>query len=119
MRGKWDSVDYIGKRVYLQENKTKGDIDEQAIRHNLHFDLQTMLYMTALTEELEPQKIAGVRYNVIRRPLSGGKGSIRPHAEKNSKNMTWINWILGIPPQPPLKMVDWETTRVAGLFHYH
>jgi len=32
--------------------------------------------------------INGVRYNVIRRPLSGGKGSIKPHAAKYTKNTT-------------------------------
>lgn len=30
----------------------------------------------------EPRDIKGVRYNVIRRPLSGGKGTIRQHKAK-------------------------------------
>lgn len=96
LRGKFDSVDLIGKGkdagVYLQENKTKGDADEQEIKRQLKWDLQTMMYLIALSS---PQKtwhsgagrdvpgwkygtpIKGVRYNVIRRPLSGGKGSIK------------------------------------------
>lgn len=108
LRGKWDSVDLIGKGkaagVYLQENKTKGDIDEGMLQRQLTFDLQTMLYLAALSvweedgyfynqlSELgvdlsSPNSrykwvrwpIKGVRYNVVRRPLSGGKGNISRH----------------------------------------
>src|SRR5437868_9833284 len=99
LRGKLDSVDLIGKGkstgVYLQENKTKGDIREAQLKRQLRFDLQTMLYVVALQESIDnatadnhlfpdhgPCK--GVRYNVIRRPLSGGKGSIVRH--KPTKN---------------------------------
>jgi len=87
LRGKWDSVDLIGRGknsgVYLQENKTKGDINEEQLKRQLSsgFDLQTMLYLVALaySEEIGsmPCRLAGVRYNVIRRPLSGGRGSIK------------------------------------------
>lgn len=87
LRGKWDSVDLIGKGagagVYLQENKTKGDVDEGQIKRQMGFDLQTMLYLVALDSgksgiaEIDYAfAIKGVRYNVIRRPLSGGAGSI-------------------------------------------
>jgi hypothetical protein len=103
LRGKWDSVDLVGRQVFLQENKTKGDIDEVRLQRQLQsgFDLQTMLYLVALhwTNEhdrdgkgiCEPHfrfdaPVAGVRYNVIRRPLSGGKGSIvRGKGTKGSK----------------------------------
>lgn len=92
LRGKFDSVDLIGKgknaSVYLQENKTKGDIDEQQVKRQLGFDLQTMMYLTALgrcpAEELRERPIAGVRYNIVRRPLSGGKHSIRQHQPTKS-----------------------------------
>lgn len=100
LRGKWDSVDLIDNGVYLQENKTKGDIDKLQIERQLKFDLQTMLYLVALKECLRQANcgegqdwvnerglehnlifhpICGVRYNVVRRPLSGGKGNITPH----------------------------------------
>lgn len=107
LRGKFDSVDLItdeitGPRggVYLQENKTKGDIDELQVERQLKFDLQTMLYLVALdrckgtvttksrgTPDSwnNPDPINGVRYNVVRRPLSGGKGNIRPHSAKSTK----------------------------------
>jgi hypothetical protein len=103
LRGKWDSVDLVGEGkeagVWLQENKTKSEIDEKQLRRNLTFDLQTMLYLVALSEyqtskgQYRPSGegiprgvlILGVRYNVIRRPLSGGKGSIVRHKAKGNK----------------------------------
>lgn len=103
LRGKWDSVDLIGKgknqAIYLMENKTKGDIREQQLQRQLTFDLQTMIYLVALgnyqTEKGQYRlggegiprgmPIKGVRYNVIRRPLSGGKGTITQ--KKGSKNV--------------------------------
>lgn len=90
MRGKWDQVDSIGKEVWLKENKTKGDIDEMRIQRQLSFDIQTMFYIVALQTHFQTEKpelaskIRGVRYNVIRRPLSGGKGSIRQHQPTKS-----------------------------------
>lgn len=100
LRGKWDSVDLIDGGIYLQENKTKGDIDKLQVERQLKFDLQTMFYLTALhAHQVQPNQyrlggeglpratpILGVRYNVVRRPLSGGKGSIRPHSAKSTKN---------------------------------
>lgn len=103
LRGKWDSVDIIGSKrtggVYLQENKTKGDIKEEQLVRQLGFDLQTMIYLVALQESCHDEMfdcealksfkegvpLKGVRYNVIRRPLSGGKGSIRQHKPTKAK----------------------------------
>lgn len=102
LRGKWDSVDLIGKGrragVYLQENKTKGEIHEGQLLKQLSsgFDLQTMLYLVAYQEwhrQFGKQKtgkewrcnLRGIRYNVVRRPLSGGKGSIRRHKATKTK----------------------------------
>lgn len=82
LRGKWDSVDLIGKgktaAIYLQENKTKGKIIEQQLVRQLTFDLQTMIYIISLSYNGEIRDkmcekaggdypISGVRYNVIRR----------------------------------------------------
>ena len=94
LRGKWDSVDLIGKgkaaSVYLFETKTKGDVKEEQLQRQLSsgFDLQTMLYLVAIERSQGPvfadgvlnkldARLSGVRYNVIHRPLSGGKDSIR------------------------------------------
>lgn len=109
LRGKWDSVDLVGKgkaaRIVLKENKSKGQIEEEKIRRQMRMDLQTMLYVVALTqdtgiEDLEAAKmtvggtglphdravraIQGVIYNVVRRPLSGGKGTIVRHKPTKS-----------------------------------
>lgn len=98
LKGKMDRVDVgkmDGKRgVLLGEHKTKGDVDIDAIRRQLTFDLQTMLYLTALQVmaddmdgpfEQHRGPILGVRYNVVRRPLSGGRYTITQHKEKRTK----------------------------------
>ncbi len=98
LRGKMDGADLVregkAKKVILQENKTKGEIAEQQLLRQLNFDFQTMIYLTALTlmkqpgsnyskdspetwEVLRRHQIGGVLYNVVRRPLAGGKHSIR------------------------------------------
>jgi len=85
IRGKFDSVDIIGKSktrgIYLQENKTKSEINTNKLIYELPSNLQTNLYLTALElssrdlfkETDENLAILGVRYNVIKRPLSKGK----------------------------------------------
>lgn len=92
LRGKWDSVCLIDGGIFIKEMKTKGTIDERKIQRQLVFDLQAMFYMVALaayqrssayadsvTKMIDSYEIEGVEYDVIRRPLSGGKGTIRPH----------------------------------------
>ena len=84
--------------IFLQENKSKGDIDEVGLKATLGLNLQTMLYLTALhlCYQHEPKRsrlvipikpsatsyatceyafkpdipIVGILYNVIRRPLA-------------------------------------------------
>lgn len=111
LRSKLDSVDLIQEEsegllgrhkevrsgIWLQENKTKADIDKLQIERQLKFDLQTMVYIITLKEEIRRRQdqqhssakwnhnVLGVRYNVVRRPLSGGKGSIKPHVAKQTK----------------------------------
>ena len=86
MRGKFDSVDMISRKIWLQENKTKSEMNEKALERQLGFDLQSMYYLTALQHDKEIKgNIGGIRYNVIRRPLSGGKGSIRQHKGTKTK----------------------------------
>lgn len=93
LRGKYDSVDWVGPKkqraIWLGENKSKGDIDESDMQRRLTFDLQTMLYLITLPKWLETRglptgPVAGVRYNVVRRPLAGGKYSIHRHKPKKS-----------------------------------
>jgi hypothetical protein len=94
LRGKYDAVDFIGRPkdrfAYLQENKVRGQVKPQILRRQLQFDLQTMLYLVSLKTGWPNEKVAGVRYNVVQRPLSGGAGSIRQHkpSKKNPKGET-------------------------------
>lgn len=95
LRGKFDSVDLIDGGVWLQENKTKSEVDALEIQRQLKFDLQTCYYQIALrlmqvdehratTNELPlefyKREVRGVRYNVVRRDCP-----IRKHKEKCTK----------------------------------
>jgi ribosomal protein L30E len=57
LRGKWDSVDLVGKgkakSIILKENKSKGDIDEVQIRRQLTWDIQVMMYLVALQKVMK------------------------------------------------------------------
>lgn len=85
LRGKIDALDAQADGIWIQENKSKSEIDQVDIVNQLRFDLQTMFYRIAAQSVYDQNGWAkfgpfrGVRYNVIRRPLSGGKGSIRRH----------------------------------------
>lgn len=107
LRGKMDSVDLVTgpagtAGVWLAENKTKGDIRPEKIQQQLTDDIQVMLYFVALQHYMDSRigalkpssderrywgtaPLRGVRYNVVRRPLSGGKGTIT--RKKGSKNV--------------------------------
>ncbi len=82
LRGKFDSVDLIDGGIYLQENKTKGDVDRSKIERQLKFDLQTMMYLIAFQTDraldtrwherpgfsaAAGKDLMGVRYNVVKR----------------------------------------------------
>jgi hypothetical protein len=89
LRGKWDQVFLRKKNIWLQENKTKGEIDEEGIMATVDENLQVMFYLIALDtysktpgilqlpgliataqDLFQGKKLAGVLYNVIRRPLA-------------------------------------------------
>lgn len=83
LRGKMDGADLVKRGYYLIEHKTKGHIDEERVVRQLNFDLQTMMYAVAFTavQRLDRNMddevpLVGVDYNVIRRPLAGGAGTI-------------------------------------------
>ncbi len=109
LRGKFDSVDWHGKLtktyrkggLYIQENKSKGDIDIQGIQSTLDQDLQNMFYCAALLTHLQnkvfkhtnnqvllAKDLAGVVYNVIRRPFSDwrGTGNIKRKVKESEKD---------------------------------
>lgn len=99
LRGKFDSVWKKGKGIWLQENKTKGTIDEEGILKTLAGNLQVMIYLISLRHLVngvgaldDPSGISiprlpvrGVIYNVIRRPLSA-RNSIRPRKSETPRD---------------------------------
>jgi hypothetical protein len=89
LRGKWDRVVSLQKKIWLGEHKSKGTVDEEALSQQLSFDMQTLIYLTTLdiymTSLNKPYEIGGVLYNVVRRPLAGGKGSIRQRKPTKTK----------------------------------
>ena len=98
LKGKWDGVSLEGtgkaQKLCLDEHKTKGDVDEQQLQRQLTFDMQTMFYVCALQAQVEQESaqdnilggdygpVRQINYNVIRRPLAGGKYSIKPLSGK-------------------------------------
>jgi hypothetical protein len=85
LRGKMDSVDLINAAVWLQENKTRASVDEEETEQQMHCDLQSMMYLIVCRWLYPDWPIGGVRYNVVRRPLSGGRHTIRPHKATKKK----------------------------------
>lgn len=67
LRGRLDETFIRNGKIWLQENKTKSNIDESKIISILPQDLQTMLYCYAMTH-IHDLQIGGVLYNVIRKP---------------------------------------------------
>ena len=129
MRGKFDSIDIIDNKLWLQENKTKGDINLTLMQRNLTFDKQTMFYLTAMSKQYAGE-IGGVRYNVIRRPLSGGKGSIRQ--KKNQSEAEYYEELAGViksaigpewkmPPEESFFFMRWKVgmsdSDIAGFMY--
>ena len=82
LRGKFDGIDLIGRKkklLYIQENKSKGSINEEQLRSELHYNLQALFYFLALKRMQADgyqsgYKLAGIRYNVVRRPLADWQG---------------------------------------------
>ncbi len=109
LKGKWDGASVEGRgrneKLCLDEHKTKGDINEGQLQRQLTFDMQTMFYVTALQAQVEGESaqnnilgrdygpVRQINYNVIRRPLAGGKYSIKPLSGKQYVNKP------NIPPE--------------------
>ena len=66
LRGKIDGVFRVGKKLYLLETKTKGQV-VSALDEAVGFNLQVMFYLYA-ARQLYGEFPAGVLYNILRRP---------------------------------------------------
>lgn len=122
LRGKWDGLVYEKHgKLWLQENKTKGDIQPEQLRKQLTFDLQTMLYMVALetwkakdsygipirTPQIVDTPTVGIIYNVVRRPLSGGRHSIK-QLKTESTNDYYLRLQQCIEGEPEYFFMRWQ-----------
>ena len=119
LRGKWDGVS-LDEGLWLDETKSKGTVNQQQIERRLKFDLQTMMYLVALRKyqkegrALDALKvewnnlIKGVRYNVIRRPLSGGKGTIK-QTQKETIDEYYARLEQYIRDEPETYFFRWES----------
>lgn len=67
IRGRFDAIFRLKGKLWLMENKTKSQIDEEGLTASLSQDLQTMLYCHAIAAKYGETPV-GVLYNVIRRP---------------------------------------------------
>ena len=65
--GRIDEAFMENGKLWLQENKTKSRIDPN-IAETLPFDLQTQIYIYALSKSYPQYKFEGVLYNIIRKP---------------------------------------------------
>lgn len=99
LRGKRDSADAVAKSgVWLQENKSKSAIDDQKIRRQLSYDLQTNLYLIALRIKYDRMgwakhgPIVGVRYNVVRRAAHKSVTSMLEKFGVDSRNGRIGEW---------------------------
>jgi hypothetical protein len=119
LRGKWDAVDLVGGKkdgvIYIQENKTKSQIDQAKIRRQLGFDLQTMIYCIAL-ESTEmwtdsqlgisswvwAKPLGGVRYNVVRRSAHKSASSMMEKVNldlREDRGSEWFaRWTVEVTP---------------------
>lgn len=75
--GIWDLVFSEKNIIWLQDHKTKGQINVEHLKKQLKFDTQTMMYLVALKQRHPEFNLAGFKYNVVRRPLSGGRHTIK------------------------------------------
>lgn len=113
LKGKWDRLDmeldvlpsgHKPLQLWLGENKTKSSIDVSKIQRQLSFDLQTMLYIVALTQKQDSDfwnrankrwrnlPVAGVRYNVVRRSAHKSVDSMIKKCEEDIRNGRGGEW---------------------------
>ena len=67
MRGMRDGIFRKNGKLWVLETKTASRIDEETLGQTLNYDLQTLYYVLATELEFK-EPVAGVIYNVIRKP---------------------------------------------------
>lgn len=121
LRGKWDELtaepNGKGLAVHVGDHKTKSQIDKVKIVRQLGFDLQMMFYLVAastedgkdvidgLVVEASPKradwKLAGIRYNVVRRSSHKTAESMMEKVHKDvatQRGGEWFaRWTVAVP----------------------
>jgi len=69
----------------LQENKIKGDVDQEGISTSLMLDLQTMTYLHSAQKSKRMKDGRRILYNVVMRPLGGKWGGLRQKKSETEK----------------------------------
>lgn len=96
-------------RSVLQENKIKGEVDDEGISTSLHHDLQTMSYMAALNRSgLIKDPCTELLYNVVKRP-NGGRFPLRQKKDE-SKAAFATRIIDTIADKPAMNFYRWNVT---------
>ena len=89
INGKRDEGYIKDKKIWLQENKTKTQINETQIVETLPFMLQPMIYLTSFQHDHPGKKIGGILYNIVRNPsiTHKKKQSVAAYIEEVSKDI--------------------------------
>lgn len=75
LRGKSDElIRWKDKTIWVQENKTKENINEAFLDASIPFNLQTLMYVIGIGAQIK-KPIGGVVYNIIRKPKHKQKGT--------------------------------------------
>ncbi len=123
-RGKYDSLILVGNSIYVEDDKTKGYIDETAISSTLLGNLQMGVYHAAARQSLQKGKdgvwrihgltkrgsvdlpksatkpyFAGTRFQVVRRPLNEKFPPVRQKSKETDKEF-WDRLIQHIADNP-------------------
>lgn len=99
LRGKKDGKCVIAGKKWLMEHKTKSRISEDSLMKKLAFDFQNLFYMTC--DEIDnKEELAGVLYNVIRKPqLKQGKKTLAEFCQRVRED---------IQSRPDFYFMRWE-----------
>ncbi len=68
LRGRRDQAYMKDGRLWLQENKTKSQVNEDQIQMTLGYMLQPMLYLLSIKHDNPSMPLGGILYNIIRKP---------------------------------------------------
>ncbi len=89
LRGRRDQAYMKDGRLWLQENKTKAQINEDQIQMTLGYMLQPMLYLYSIKHENPKVPLGGILYNLIRKPQlkQGAKESDSVYLDRIAKDI--------------------------------